>query len=100
MSPAMSRGGASGAFTGDSGSRTPPSSSVAETPSASARGSSSATSGRLAPSSHLLTALSVTFSMAASSFWVRSRSFRSWRISGPIFAFSIVVLPRKSDVTV
>ena len=59
------------------------------TPIRSARGWSRATSGRLKPRSHLLTALSETKSFSARSFWVMPFSLRSWDKNVPNFSLSI-----------
>ena len=51
---------------------------------ASARGSSNSTDGEPRPVSHLLTALSVTWSCAAKSPWLQFFSFRRRAISPPV----------------
>ena len=58
-------------------------SSVTLTPSSSESGTSRAVSGRLAPVSHLLTALSETKSRCASSFWVQPFSRLSCATKAP-----------------
>ena len=74
-----------------SAARSPANSSPMVKPSAAASGSTSETSGKPMPRSHLETVVSETCSVTASSFCVSPFSLRTEAMSAPVFSYCFMV---------